>query len=249
MNFVPGLVSISFRQLPCLEIIEKTKNAGLSAIEWGGDIHVPAGKAEIAAAVGAQTRREGLVISEYGSYYRLGASAPEEIDGVAACARALKTDTVRVWAFNKGSEDVMEEEYRRVVSDAKRICALYPDLTFCTECHNNTLTDDYNSNLRLLADVDMPNFGAFWQPNQFKSTDYNLESAKALAPFVKSLHVFSWEGKTMYPLDHHSEIWKKYLSVFAKSCAADSIYAMLEFMHDGSPDSLCKTAEQLRSFL
>ena len=95
----------------------------------------------------------------------------------------------------------------------------------------------------------MPNFGAFWQPNQFKSFEYNLESARALAPFVKSIHVFSWEGKTAYPLAYHNEKWKKYLSAFAESGSSDRIYAMLEFMHDGSPDSLCKTAEELCSIL
>ena len=249
MKFISGLVSISFRKLSSDEIIDITKNANLSAIEWGGDVHVPAGKTDIAAAVGAKTSQAGLLIPEYGSYYRLGVSEPEEIDGVAVCARALKTDTVRIWAHNKGSEAATEEEYSRAVQDAKRICARYPDLTFCTECHNYTLTDDYKSNLRLIEDVNMPNFGAFWQPNQFKSFEYNLESARALAPFVKSVHVFSWEGKTAYPLAYHDEKWKKYLSVFAERGSSDRIYAMLEFMHDGSPGSLCKTAEELRSIL
>lgn len=38
-----GLVSISFRNRTAEEIIEAVKNAGLNAIEWGGDVHVPHG--------------------------------------------------------------------------------------------------------------------------------------------------------------------------------------------------------------
>jgi DNA-nicking Smr family endonuclease len=144
------LVSISFRPLCAEEIIRITKNAGLDAIEWGGDLHVPAGDLDTARAVAEKTRRAGLFMPEYGSYYRLGVSTPEEISGVAACAHALEADIVRLWAFNKGSMNVTAEEYRRTVADAKRICAAYPDLTFCTECHNHTLTDDYRANLRLI---------------------------------------------------------------------------------------------------
>lgn len=243
MNFTLGLVSVSFRGLTPIEIVRISNGAGLSAIEWGGDVHVPAGRVSLARDVREMTLGEGLSIPEYGSYYRLGASAPEEIGGVAECARALGTDTVRVWAYNKGSREVSEEEYRRAVSDAKRICALYPDLTFCTECHNNTLTDDYNANLRLLADVDMPNFAAFWQPNQFKSHEYNLRSLCALSPFVRAVHVFAWEGNEHYPLLRHLERWREYLDLLPRD---GRVSLMLEFMHDGSPDSLPETAETLR---
>ena len=249
MNFITGLVSVSFRPLSAEEIIKITKNAGLDAIEWGGDLHVPAGDLDAARAVAEKTRAAGLLMPEYGSYYRLGVSAPEEIDGVAACTRALETDTVRVWAFSKGSVNVTAEEYRRTVADAKRICAAYPDLRFCTECHNNTLTDDYRANLRLIEDVAMENFGAFWQPNQYRSHAYNLESARALAPYTHALHVFAWEGNEKYPLAFHRDRWKEYLDIFAEKARAENVNLMLEFMHDNDPKSLGETARTLRSFI
>jgi len=37
---VPGWVSITFRSLTAERIIALVRQAGLSAIEWGGDIHV-----------------------------------------------------------------------------------------------------------------------------------------------------------------------------------------------------------------
>ena len=38
---IPGLVSVTFRKLSRTEIAGLMVNAGLSAIEWGGDVHVP----------------------------------------------------------------------------------------------------------------------------------------------------------------------------------------------------------------
>lgn len=246
MEFQLGLVSISFRSLSFEQIIARVKAAGLASVEWGGDVHVPAGRADVAHLVREATEAAGLAVSEYGSYYRLGFSLPEEIDAVVACARALGTDTVRVWAYNKGSAEATGEEYRRTVSDARRICAQFPDLTFCTECHNNTLTDDYRANLRLLEDVGMANFASFWQPNQHKSFAYNMESARALSPFVKAVHTFAWEGNERFPLAEHRDRWVEYLSVFAQE---PKIKVMLEFMHDDSPDSLSTTAAELKNII
>ena len=38
--WIPGLVSISFRNESPKAIIDASKAAGLRAIEWGGDVHV-----------------------------------------------------------------------------------------------------------------------------------------------------------------------------------------------------------------
>ena len=67
---IPGLVSISFRNLCPEEIIDITKESGLLGIEWGGDLHVPHGDVPVAAEVGSKTREAGLEVSSYGSYYR-----------------------------------------------------------------------------------------------------------------------------------------------------------------------------------
>ena len=60
MSFYPGLVSISFRRYSVDEILDACKSAGLSLIEWGSDVHVPAGNAAIADEVAAKTREAGL---------------------------------------------------------------------------------------------------------------------------------------------------------------------------------------------
>ena len=51
MTIYTGLVSITFRRLNPLEIVSLVAENGLTAIEWGGDIHVPPGKLKLARDV------------------------------------------------------------------------------------------------------------------------------------------------------------------------------------------------------
>ncbi len=64
--FLPGLVSITFRQLTAAEIIALMTQAGLAAIEWGGDIHVPHGDEAQARAVARMGADAGLHVAAYG---------------------------------------------------------------------------------------------------------------------------------------------------------------------------------------
>lgn len=252
MRFVPGLVSVTFRGLTTDQIIESCKNNSLENIEWGGDVHVPHGNTDVASAVGKTTKDAGLNVCEYGSYYEIGKSYPNDIKGVVDCARKLGTDTVRVWAYVKNYTDCTPEEYANAVIDAKRICDYAPEMTFCLECHNNTLTEDYHDALRYLKDVDRPNFKMFWQPNQFRTFEYNVEACKVLLPYVRAVHVFSWESKDrdviFFPLDHHTDRWKKYIEIL-KEAPVDELPMMLEFMHDGKPESLPETAKILLEWI
>ncbi len=242
-----GLVSISFRSLSPRELLDAVSNTGLEAVEWGGDVHVPSGKPEIAREVKQLTAERGIVPASYGSYYKIGASPVSDFDGVLASADALGADIIRTWAYNKGSEEVSDAEYRAVVADARRICDMAKDKTVCLECHNWSLTDDYNAALRFIRDVDRENFATYWQPNQFRDTAYNLAAAKALAPLTRSVHVFSWEGDTRLPLEAHADRWARYIDVLRT--AREDMPFMLEFMHDDRISTLSFAAETLREWL
>ena len=248
MTFIPGLVSISFRNLKPKEIIQACRESGLKAIEWGGDVHVPAGQIDAASTVRDATDKAELGMPEYGSYYRIGQSDPAEIEGVVRSAKALDAAVIRVWAYCKNRQDCSAEEYENAVRDAKRICDAFPGMTFCLECHNNTLTEDYHDALRFLEDVDRPSLNMFWQPNQFRTHAYNLEACAALLPYIRAVHVFSWEGtdgkNVMFPLEHHAKRWSEYISIL-RNAPVGELPMMLEFMHDGRPESLPDTAKTL----
>ncbi len=242
-----GLVSVSFRSLSVERIIEITRAAGLDTIEWGGDVHVPAGDIKRAEEVARLTEQAGLHTYSYGSYYRIGASAPDDILGVIWCAEALGAKIVRVWAYNKGTDEVSADEYERAVGDARRICRTAQNITFCLECHNNTLTDSYASAVKFLADVGCENLKLYWQPNQYRTHGYNLDAARAISAVCRGVHVFAWEGDEKFPLEHHTERWKEYARIIRKK-APDAEF-MLEFMHDNREESLCTTADTLRKIL
>ncbi len=242
-----GLVSISFRSLSTKEILEAAAAARLDTVEWGGDVHVPAGKVSHAVETRKMTEAYGIGGYSYGSYYKIGASPAEEFSGVLASAAALGTDIIRTWAYNKGSEEVHDWEYENAVADARRICDMAVGKTICLECHNFTLTDDYRATLRFLHDVDRENLAMYWQPNQYRTFAYNLEACKALAPFCRSVHVFSWEGDDRFPLTYHEARWKRYIEILKKD--APEAPFMLEFMHDDRVESLKEAAHELREWL
>ena len=248
MNFVPGLVSISFRQLTVEDILSRMKDCGLQAVEWGSDIHVPAGNLKEAARVRELSRNAGIATPEYGAYYTLAWPCEEKPADTVASARALGTPIVRLWASEKNRASMTAEEYRAAVEDAERICGENPDLTFCLECHNWSITEDYPSALAYLKDVNLPNLKMFWQPNQFRTHQYNLEALEALLPYVCSTHVFSWEGTDHLPLAHHTDRWQEYLSLL-NGAPTDTMYLMLEFMHDDNPNSLPETAKTLLDWI
>ena len=67
MSFLTGLVSISFRRYGVDDILSACREAGLSLIEWGSDVHVPAGDFALAEAVAKKTQEAGMRCVSYGS--------------------------------------------------------------------------------------------------------------------------------------------------------------------------------------
>ena len=60
VTFIPGLVSISFRKHTPEEIVKACADAGLRYIEWGSDVHVPAGNEARAREVRALCASAGI---------------------------------------------------------------------------------------------------------------------------------------------------------------------------------------------
>ena len=62
-----GVASVSFRKNSVEEIIRAAKAAGLQGIEWGSDIHVPAGDVSRARDVRRLTEEAELRVTSYGT--------------------------------------------------------------------------------------------------------------------------------------------------------------------------------------
>jgi sugar phosphate isomerase/epimerase len=251
MSFHTGLVSISFRRYSVDEIIAACREAGLEWIEWGSDVHVPAGNVAIADEVAAKMKNAGLTTAAYGSYFRLGQHTPAEFEPYMESAKHLGARVIRVWGGIKGSQDTTEEERAKLIEDARAIAdmAEAAGLVVTLECHGGTITDDYKSGIAFYEAVDHPALRAYWQPNQCFDEAYNLTAAKLYVPRTECLHVFQWSATARYPLCEGREIWAKYLDIFRPAAKEREIGLLLEFMHDDRLETLAETAKELKSWV
>jgi sugar phosphate isomerase/epimerase len=251
MSFYPGLVSISFRRYSVDDILDACQKAGLTCIEWGSDVHVPAGNAQIADEVAEKTKAAGLLCYAYGSYFRLGGNTPSEFAPYVDSAKRLGAKVIRVWGGVKGSAKMTAEEREKLVADARAIAdmAQSAGLIVTLECHGDTVTDHVDSGMDFYKAVNHPALRAYWQPSQFYDEAYNLDAAARYAPLTEGLHVFHWSATARHPLSEGREIWGKYLDLFRAEAKSRDIGLLLEFMHDDRLETLYETAEELKSWL
>ncbi len=249
----PGLVSITFRKLSPREIADLVARAGLTGIEWGGDVHAPHGDLERAREVRQITRDAGLEVAAYGSYYRLGKSEAEGLAfrDVLNSAVELGAPLIRVWAGAKPSAEA-DEAYRREIADeAARIAeeAAAAGVGIAYEYHANTLTDTNESAQDLLERTQTPNITTLWQPPNGQSPEYCLEGLKAVLPRLSNVHVFHWwpTNKDRNPLDAGTDRWKPYLETL-RSTGRDH-HLLIEFVKDDDPENFLADAAALRRWI
>lgn len=238
------MVSVTFRSLSVDEVIAAAKRAGLDGIEWGGDIHVPHGDIKRAEETRAAMETAELTTFSYGSYYRAGQG--QDFASVLDTAAALDAPNIRVWAGVRGSMDSSEQERNAVASDLAAICESSEKrgISVSVEYHGGTLTDSPESAMKLFSQVAMPNFSLYWQPNQFKSTEYNIDALTTLLPALSNIHVFAWENENKFALTKHAAQWKEYLNILRSDGKRHGLF--LEFSRDGSTDAFYSDAEYLK---
>jgi len=248
-----GLISVTFRRLDPESIVSWASRANLSAIEWGGDVHVPHGDVQRARLVGCMTREAGLNVCSYGSYYRVGCGAAGnavDFERVLETAVALQAPAIRVWAGDRGSEAADEAWRRQVAEDARRIAELSASagVRIDFEYHSHTLTDTTESALSLLSAIDHPNVRCHWQP---RIQDDFAQSCAGLEPLLSRLanvHVFHWlPSGERRPLHEGEERWRRYLSALLPT--GSEHYALLEFVKDDDPMQMMSDAETLHRIL
>jgi 3-dehydroshikimate dehydratase len=240
VSLVPGLVSVTFRQLVPVEIIDLVVAHGLRAVEWGGDVHVPVGDLAVAREVGRRCADAGIAVEAYGSYYR----GTGDFGPVLETAIALGAPRVRVWAGKLGSGE--ETDRAAVVAELRRAAELAADVgvEVAVEYHANTLTDTLPSALELFREV--PALKPYWQPPVGSSLQDALVAVPALAPVTA--HVFSWDdaGRRLALADR-AELWRPVLAELA--ALPGTRYALLEFVRDDDPRAFAEDAAVLRRWL
>lgn len=256
-----GVCSITFRQLSVQKIAQLVKRAGLDAIEWGGDVHVPPGDPATAKVASRCTREAGLEVSSYGSYYKIidPEGRPEPFAPVLESALALGTDTIRIWAGARPSEAADTAYRSRLIEHLRRNLdeAAACGIRLALEFHVNSLTDSNRAALALLADVSHSSLYTYWQPIYWLGdTDYRLEGLQALRSRVLNLHVFHWifypmrggwgENTERRPLCEGAAEWRRVLSV---PLEAGSHFALIEFVAGNEVERFLQDAAVLKQWI
>ncbi len=250
----PGLVSISFRSLSPQEICDLCVRSGLKAVEWGGDVHVPAGDIQTAEQVRRLSADSGLKIAAYGSYYRAG--QPEsDFDSVLKTALVLGAPQIRIWAGTLASKDCSQAQRQAVVSSILACAhkAAAKNLKIVLEYHGNTLTDDRESVRLLLSETlsagDSLRF--YWQPRWDWSESERLASLEDLGDRLSSLHVFTWQHHARQidrlALQAGEGMWQQVLH--HPMVLKNAPYALLEFVTNDNPELLLRDAATLNRWL
>ena len=245
-----GLVSITFRKLSPRQIVDLVAAAGLTGIEWGGDVHVPHGDLGRAREVHQMTEDVGLKIAAYGSYYRVGHEEPVPFEQVLDTAAELDAPTIRVWAGKKGSAQAEPDYRKKIIDESVRIAELaaVAGKTISYEYHGNTLTDQPDSARRLLEETGHPNIKIYWQPLVHLTKDERNNGLKEILPWLTNVHTYAWADTCQrLALAGDEASWKQYLKTI--SSEPGDHFVMIEFVKNDCPEMFFKDAETLRTWL
>ena len=244
----PGIVSVTFRKKTPREVVEIVKKAGLYAIEWGSDVHVPQGDLELAREIRKMTEDAGIEIPSYGSYY----SVANDLDFApfVATAKELGAGNIRIWSGNKSASILTADEKKILCGRIINACdmAAKEGMTISLEYHNDSLTDTCDGTISLLNELDIPNLYTYWQqPLDVKAED-QLPQLKKLYKTgkIKNLHVYEYDtsdGKRVQ-LPLSLDLWREYFGVVNDN---DVHYAFIEFVSGYPDEDFIKDAKTLLS--
>ncbi len=241
-----GLVSISFRKHTPEEIIKAVKEAGLTCIEWGSDVHAPCKDIRRLHEIGVLQKEYGIECSSYGTYFNLEKNSLDELPDYIAAAKILGTDILRLWGGTKKGADMTAEELEAFTDTCRKAAAIAEEqgVIVCLECHMRSVTETPDYAVSLMEAVNSPAFRIYWQPFQWLDVSGSLEVARAVSPYAEHIHVFNWRGSEKFPLSEAVEDWKHYLTAFTTPRTL-----LLEFMPDDRIETLSAEAEALRAII
>lgn len=240
---------MTLRDLDVAGVLKIMSGARLTCVEWGGDVHVPAGDLAVARRVHRESADSGVFICSYGSYYRAAATSRGEGQAVLDTAAELGAPRIRVWAGEVPSRLATETVRARVVADLVWLAeqAAERDLTIALEYHGGTLTDERDSAVRLIWEVAAPNVSLYWQPPLNMPDDLAVADASAVLPFASAIHVFSWlPGEARRKLRSREGMWRP---VIAAAVAAGITDALLEFVPGDDPGLVAGEAGTLTEWI
>lgn len=248
-----GLTSVTFRNLTAYDVIKCCKKYGINRIEWGSDVHVPVGDTLNATQIKQECKKNGILISSYGTYYRCGAysDAKEEFTKYIEIAKILDAKTMRIWVGEKNFEDADEEYIEKIVNKLKIICDMAKEENIHIGCefHRGSLCNNKENSLQVINRVNRENFGMYFQYDWNYTLEENCDTLKSFIPILKNVHVFNvnTDGRHSLGENNGENIWKEFVKILKEN----EIYANLlfEFLPEQTEDCLKKECEILKKIV
>ena len=241
-----GVASVTFRSKTIAEVIEIAKNAGVTYIEWGADVHV---KNEQDAKTARELCDENNIkISSYGSYFRAGLHDTDSWEQICKNAEIMGAESIRIWLGDKDSEKFTQEEYNKLLNDLTILCdtAEKYNLLVCPECHDNTFNNNTDSIIRLKNDLNKENFKTYFQSRYFRF-DYDIDRIERTFEFIENVHV---SYRDLVREQRFRKKDKKYLDKLLNKLIGMNFngIVMVEFTKSDKEKSFIKDIEKLRQF-
>lgn len=241
-----GLVSVSFRKETPEKILETMKKARLSYIEWGSDIHAPYNDIEKLNEIVSLQEKYEIKCSSYGTYFRLGITPIEELQGYINAAKTLGTNILRLWCYNKKASDMSDAEKEMLITQCHQASKIAEEnnVVICLECHMSTFTENPVDAVWLINEINSPHFRMYWQPFQWQTAEENIQNARTISPYTVNIHVFNWKDAERFPLSEAITEWQSYLEQFSAEHTL-----LLEFMPNDTLEELEAEANALREII
>lgn len=223
-----AFTTVTFRTLSRKQIFQIAEDNKIEYVEWGGDIHLPAGNFSAIDELALLTKQYSLKTLSYGSYYRVGTKDYAAFAKLVDTAKAIGAKTVRIWLGSVGSKETSEECFNNMVQETQVLADMADkaSIQIAFEFHKNTYNDCAENTVKFLKAVDKQNVGSYWQPlGEGKDT----ENLKTILPYLMGIHVFYWNKRgRRYSLSKGEKQWREWIEIAKKKTTA--IPYILEFV-------------------
>ncbi len=212
---VLAVSSHAFSQLSVLEILTKTSDNGITAIEWC-DCHLPIGEIATAERLRLLMEKDGMHTLSYRVSQTYEVMSDEAFDQILQTAKALGTNCITLFydkdQFPKkelSAEPALIQAAQHM-ADMAKACGM----TLCFASKGQSLFRDYLAVTEFMKTLNRENVSIHWQPNGVSSLIYNLFELKMLSPFIRSAYVALCDSPEEQPLlIEGQDEWQQYLKV------------------------------------
>ena len=247
MNYFKlGLCSVTFRKKTAEDVVALSKKAGISFIEWGGDIHVKT--LDDAKKVKALCDETDIKISSYGSYFNSAVYDEGKWRDTCEITKEMGAGSIRIWLGKKNSQVTSGKEYNLLLENTKKMCDIATEygLMVCPECHDNTFNNNTNAILRFIKELQRDNFKTYFQSRYFRM-EYDLDRIDRTYPYIKDVHI-SYRDLKREQLFRKKD--KNYLDTLLKKLKEKGFdgIVMIEFVSGNNEKNFFQDTEMLKSY-